>query len=284
MTKYFDVHNHLFNKNFLGKELLYRLMKELKKFLIKEEEVQKGVRGTPRGLKKIITVFKRYRKAIKVFMQNDSIAIYEELNKTYKGDFTLTPLTFDLTWCFASSADRGDGARTRAKVQQVFDSEMNSIFESIEKKARVMSRDYNAKASAVDDVLWQEYLAEKELLSVEAAALKEKEITRGGGIIPSASAGWDEQLRQIKELKGHPISCRGSTQGWYCRLCKRECRKRKALCRYKTLLPEWLFTHRSVAFWQRGTKRWPLCLVRGERHSDYCPQFGRRFRHTFKQR
>ncbi len=31
MPKYFDVHNHLFNKNFLAKELLYRLMKELKK-------------------------------------------------------------------------------------------------------------------------------------------------------------------------------------------------------------------------------------------------------------
>jgi hypothetical protein len=32
MNKYYDVHNHLFNKHFLAKELLYRMMKELKNF------------------------------------------------------------------------------------------------------------------------------------------------------------------------------------------------------------------------------------------------------------
>jgi predicted TIM-barrel fold metal-dependent hydrolase len=205
MAKYYDVHNHLFNKNFLGKELLYRLMKELKKFMIKEDEAQKGVRGTPHGLKKITTLFRRYRKAIRIFMQNDSTAIYEALNKTYKDDFILTPLTFDLTWCFASSADRGDGSTTGAKVLQVFDSEMNSVFQSIEKKARVLSRDYNAKSSPEDDAIWQEYLAEKELLTKEASALKEEEPSRDGGKIPGASAGWEEQLRQIEELKKHPV-------------------------------------------------------------------------------
>ena len=36
MEKYYDVHNHLFNKNFLAKELLSRMIKELKKLLRKQ--------------------------------------------------------------------------------------------------------------------------------------------------------------------------------------------------------------------------------------------------------
>jgi predicted TIM-barrel fold metal-dependent hydrolase len=203
MAKYFDVHNHLFNKHFLGKELLFRIMKEMKKLLIREEASERGVSGTSRGLKKIVTTFKRYRKAIKVFTQQNSMAIYEELNKTYKGDFILTPLTFDLTWCFTSSADRGVESKTIASVSDDFDKEMNAMFKSIEKNARGLSRDKNKSASPEEDALWQEYLKEKELLMKDARALEEDNLTRGG-IIPDASAGWEEQIRQIKELKEHP--------------------------------------------------------------------------------
>ena len=105
MSNYYDVHNHLFNKHFLGKELLYRMMKELRKFIDLQKDRSLD-RGPDRGLKNVITSLKRYKKAIKVFTRQNSVAIYEELNKTYKGEFILTPLTFDLTYCFAPSADR----------------------------------------------------------------------------------------------------------------------------------------------------------------------------------
>jgi predicted TIM-barrel fold metal-dependent hydrolase len=204
MAKYFDVHNHLFNKHFLGKELLFRIMKELKKFLSKKEETERGVSSTPRGLKRIVITIQRYRKAIKVFTMQNSVAIYEELNKTYKGDFILTPLTFDLTWCFTSSADRGIGRNASSSIHKDLDNEMDSMFKAIEKKARGLSRNKNERAISADDELWQEYLKEKKLLMKEVEALKEDELTRGG-IIPDASAGWEEQLRQIKELKEHPV-------------------------------------------------------------------------------
>jgi predicted TIM-barrel fold metal-dependent hydrolase len=213
MAKYFDVHNHLFNKNFLAKELLYRLMKELKKFLDQQDDEEREIRDSVRGLKKVISAFKRFSYTIKVFTRKDSIAIYEELNKTYKGEFILTPLTFDLTYCFAPSADRAIGAPPEPSVKDVFEREMNTMFEMIEDKARPLSRDFNTTASPEEDELWNEYLDEKSRFLANATSLEEqhqqntdRQVHERGiaDILPDSFDGFEEQLRQIIELRNHP--------------------------------------------------------------------------------
>lgn len=211
MSKYFDVHNHLFNKHFLGKELLYRMMKELRKFLDFQKDRSLD-RGADRGLKNVISSIKRYRKAIKVFNQKNSIAIYEELDKTYKGEFILTPLTFDLTYCFAPSADRDiQTAVSKDVVKDAFEDEMKIMFGMVEQQSRELSRDFNPNAKTTDDDIWKEYEAEKLMLMDDVAEFQKSDQstdvsagTRGLIKLPSASSGWEEQLRQIEELKKHP--------------------------------------------------------------------------------
>lgn len=210
MSKYFDVHNHLFNKHFLGKELLYRMMKELRKFIDLQKDRSLD-RGSDRGLKKIISSIKRYRKAIKVFNQKNSIAIYEELDKTYKGEFILTPLTFDLTYCFAPSADRDLQATPQDVVKNAFEDEMKIMFGMVEQQSRELSRDFNPNAGTEEDDIWKEYEAEKLMLMEDVAEFQESDQnsdvntgTRGILNLPDASSGWNEQLRQIEELKNHP--------------------------------------------------------------------------------
>jgi predicted TIM-barrel fold metal-dependent hydrolase len=211
MTKYFDVHNHLFNKDFLAKELLYRLMKEMKKFLhVEEEEEARGIRDTARGLKNVIQALRRYSYAIKVFTRKDSTAVYEEIDKTYKGEFILTPLMFDLTYCFAPSADR-DGSYGPG-LDEVFEREMGEMFEIVEQKTRSFSRDTNEKASLEEDQLWNEYQKEKEWVLKNAAILQnqhkvnlERQVQDRGLVnLPDSFDGFDEQIRQIKELKNNP--------------------------------------------------------------------------------
>jgi predicted TIM-barrel fold metal-dependent hydrolase len=208
MNKYYDVHNHLFNKHFLGKELLYRMMKELKKFLNFQKDRDLD-RGADRGLKDVITSLKRFKKAIKVFTQKNSIAIYEEIDKTYKGEFILTPLTFDLTYCFAASADRDLPADSQQNVKNAFESEMNSMFEMVEQQTRELSRDFNPDAGDDDDELWKEYEKEKAQFIKDSEDFQILDQTFEASTreirLPSAFDGWNEQLRQIEELKNHPV-------------------------------------------------------------------------------
>jgi predicted TIM-barrel fold metal-dependent hydrolase len=214
MTKYYDVHSHLFNKDFLAKELLYRLMKELKKFLHIEEEDEKdrGIRDSVRGLKNVIKALKRFSYAIKVFTRKNSIAVYEELDKTYKGEFILTPLTFDLTYCFAPSADRGINSEPEPSVNEVFEREMHEMFEMVEQKTRSLSRDFNDIASLEEDEVWNEYLKEKAWFMKKAGELQEQHAqnisrqVRDRGLIdfPDEFDGFKEQIRQITELRNHP--------------------------------------------------------------------------------
>ena len=214
MTKYFDVHNHLFNKDFLAKELLYRLMKEMKKFLHieEEEEKERGIKDTVQGLKNVIKALKRYSNAIKVFTRKNSISVYEELDKTYQGEFILTPLTFDLTYCFAPSADRDGTITAEPPLKEVFDREMNEMFEMVEQRTRSMSRDFNDRASLEEDELWNEYLKEKEWFIKNAGILQDQHARnisrqakeRGLIELPGSFDGFEEQIRQITELSNHP--------------------------------------------------------------------------------
>jgi predicted TIM-barrel fold metal-dependent hydrolase len=210
MDKYYDVHNHLFNKHFLGKELLYRMMKELRKFVDFQKERSLD-RGPDRGIKSVISTLKRYKHAIKIFTRKSSIAIYEELDKTYKGEFILTPLTFDLTYCFAPSADRDLPAGSDEIVKNAIEDEMNVMFNLIEDQTRSMSRVFNPYAESGDDQLWNEFLEEKEQFIKSAEEFQqsdeteESDGTRGIFKKRTPSDGWNEQLRQIEELKNHPV-------------------------------------------------------------------------------
>lgn len=211
MATYYDIHNHLFNKDFLAKELLYRLMKEIRKLLFEDDDQIRGFGDTVRGIKNVITVLKRYTYAIRVFSKKDSMAVYEELNKTYKGEFILTPLTFDLTYCFAPSPDR-DGVIRETPVRDVFAQHMNEMFEMVEQQTRSLSRDFNTGSSAAEDKLWKEYLKEKDKFMKNAAKLQtrhDRNLSRGSatrGIIdlPDAFDGFNEQLEQIKALANNP--------------------------------------------------------------------------------
>ncbi len=209
MNKYYDVHNHLFNKHFLGKELLYRMMKELRKFIDLQKDRSLD-RGPDRGLKNVITSLKRYRKAIKVFTQKNSIAIYEEIDKTYKGEFILTPLTFDLTYCFAPSADRDLSSGSQEIIKDAIEDEMNVMFDMVENQTRSMSRVFNPFAESEEDKLWNEFLEEKEEFMKNAEEFQQSDEisdsdgTRGIFKKRGPSDGWNEQLRQIEELKNHP--------------------------------------------------------------------------------
>ncbi len=209
MNKYYDVHNHLFNKHFLGKELLYRMMKELRKFIDLQKDRSLD-RGADRGLKSVITSLKRYRKAIKIFTQKNSIAIFEEINKTYKGEFILTPLTFDLTYCFAPTADREINTGAMDTIKDAIEDEMNVMFNMVEEQTRSMSRVFNPFAENDEDILWNEFLEEKEEFMKSAAELQQTDETPDSvgtrGIFKKHTPfdGWNEQLRQIKELKQHP--------------------------------------------------------------------------------
>ena len=209
MNKYFDVHNHLFNKHFLGKELLYRMMKELRKFIDLQQDRSLD-KGADRGLKDVITSLKRYKKAIKVFSAKNSIAIYEELDKTYKGEFILTPLTFDLTYCFAPTADRDLPAGSHEIVNAAIDDEMEVMFDMVENQTRSMSKAFNPFAETKEDELWNEFLEEKDLFLKNTEEFQKSEVvsdapgTRSIFNRPGPSDGWNEQLRQIEELKNHP--------------------------------------------------------------------------------
>lgn len=209
MSNYYDVHNHLFNKHFLGKELLYRMMKELRKFIDLQKDRSLD-RGPDRGLKNVITSLKRYKKAIKVFTRQNSVAIYEELNKTYKGEFILTPLTFDLTYCFAPSADRDITTGSQDTVKEAIEDEMNVMFNMVENQTRSMSRVFNPFAENDEDKLWNEFLLEKEEFMKIAEDFQQSDETPDAdgtrGIFKKRDPfdGWNEQIRQIEELKRHP--------------------------------------------------------------------------------
>lgn len=210
MEKYYDVHNHLFNKKFLAKELLYRMIKELKKLLNIQKE--RGLDRSPdRGIKNVINSLRRFIKAIRVLKQKNSTAVYEELDKTYNGEFILTPLTFDLTYCFASSPERDMDEIPRSIAKEAFEDEMKIMFEEVDQEVRSLSRDFNPNAIDSDDNLWKEYQAEKERFIQESSEFQEMEeehefVSDSRGLFKrrTETDGWDEQIRQIEELKNHP--------------------------------------------------------------------------------
>jgi hypothetical protein len=86
---------------------------------------------------------------------------------------------------------------------------MNSMFEMVEQQTRDLSRDFNPHAGTEEDELWKEYMEEKEQFMKEAEEFQELDQPFVAGTrdirLPGAFDGWNEQLRQIEELKNHPV-------------------------------------------------------------------------------
>ena len=200
-TMYYDIHIHLFNKDFLAKELLYRLMKEMRHQLGFEERRSLERSSLSRGLKSIIRKLRRYSHAINVFCRKNSAAVFEELDKTYQGEFIVTPLTFDLTWCFAPTADRELSPPTVHVVSKDFKREVERFFSIVESQNRVVHPGEQAYTPE-EAQLREKYLREKERLLENAQKLlnADQQLSR----VPGAFSGWEEQIRQLEEMKADP--------------------------------------------------------------------------------
>jgi predicted TIM-barrel fold metal-dependent hydrolase len=214
MATYYDIHNHLFNKRFLAKELLYRLLKEMKMLLQPddEEKRQRGLKDMVKKIKTIINLMRRYAHAIRVFSLQDSTAIYEELDKTYQGDFILTPLTFDLTWCFASTPDRDDEPAKEPDLREMFDNELEELVAPVERDFHSAVRDPSVLTNSEHETLWEDYLLQKDLFTKSISSLCEKPeantgLQQRGGVpsdLPDLLDGFNEQIRQLTEMKKNP--------------------------------------------------------------------------------
>jgi broad specificity phosphatase PhoE len=91
----------------------------------------------------------------------------------------LTPLTFDLTYCFASSPERDMDEIPRSIAKEAFEDEMRIMFEEVDQEVRSLSRDFNPGAMDTDDNLWKEYQAEKEQFIQESNEFQEMEEEHG---------------------------------------------------------------------------------------------------------
>lgn len=200
-TMYYDIHNHLFNKNFLARELLYRLMKEMRNQLGFRERLNRGESDQLRGLKGMIRKLRRYSHAMSVFCRKNSAAIFDELDKTYKGEFILTPLTFDLTWCFAPTADREAALQPGEATARDFRREADRFFGSVESGNRLLTP--GELPESEEGALWRgKYLREKERFLENAGKLldADRQLSR----VPGAFRGWEEQIRQLAAMKEDP--------------------------------------------------------------------------------
>lgn len=191
---YYDIHCHLFNKDFLVKELLYRLFIEIKKLVSAEYPKQRGL--IPDNFKKKLRALKRIAGFLKTGFKQDSASIYDELCSLYQDqDFIITPLMFDLTWCFSSSADRAhiDG---------------NMIVEMIETELARSFRDKRRNVAGIDQDLQikiDEQLDEiKQILSDWKNVEQLQPQTRSlfdSFALPGPEDGFNEQIRQLVKLK-----------------------------------------------------------------------------------
>ena len=101
-------------------------------------------------------------------------------------------------------------ADTQQVVKDAFENEMNSMFEMVEDQSRNLSRDFNPDAGIEEDELWNEYMKEKEQFMKDAEEFQESDETAEAGTrdifqVRGPFDGWNEQLRQIEELKNHPV-------------------------------------------------------------------------------
>jgi len=175
------------------KELLYRLLMEIKNLFSSDGEKQRGLISNILNTK--LKTLKRITGFLKTGIRQDSISIYNELCSLYDEDFIGTPLMFDLTWCFTSSADR-----SHFESNQVID----LITVELSKLSATEFREGSLSAGMEINKI------EKEVNQIKRYLIKwqeEKKHVRSERslldslIIPGAEDGFNEQIRQLADLK-----------------------------------------------------------------------------------
>lgn len=132
MSKPVDIHCHVFNRDILTYRILFNLIESLVFAFIYRQK--KKVNSNE------ITAFagelRRIVNFLKAAMKESSVEVYNEMqaeySKVYNQDFIITPLTFDLYFCFKGSM------RIKKKEEEISGEEMKSLTGNINRRVLVL--------------------------------------------------------------------------------------------------------------------------------------------------
>ncbi|HAQ64246.1 MAG TPA: hypothetical protein DCR43_00060 [Bacteroidales bacterium] len=218
----YDIHCHLFNRTFLAKELFALLVREIKKLLLNQNKpeinAEKGIIDTVESvidrLRNIIETIRRVNAFLKIGLKKDSTAIFDEMNKVYNDRFIITPLMFDLKWCFVESAGAVKGMKSEItepallfyQVKRELFAQVTRIKAELKVSEKAIARtDEVAKLKKeIDREInnLNKHVAELELSELESVELQASD--KGTSDADSLFDGFSEQIRQLAELKSRP--------------------------------------------------------------------------------
>jgi len=220
MEPKFDIHLHLFNKTFLAKELYFRLIQIIHHLFDPEEKsTEKGLFDSVgqklEKIRSIIQTLKRINNFLHIGFQSNSTEVCDELNQHYRNEFILTPLMFDLTYCFVSSAYGTKELSKPVDYFRILDKQKKDFVKKVEKLTPSVKQ--GVKEFTVIDKREQKLLIEldKELAEFNKLTEELKKTNRKNNIqkrqlskdldgIPGEADGFHEQIRQLKVLQGTP--------------------------------------------------------------------------------
>jgi predicted TIM-barrel fold metal-dependent hydrolase len=220
MEPRFDIHLHLFNKTFLAKELYFRLIQIVHNLFDPEEKKEeRGLFDTIgkklEKIKSILQAIKRINNFLHIGFQENSTEVCNELNQHYKNEFILTPLMFDLTYCFVSSAVVTRGLTRPVDYFSILEKQKKAFLQQVEQIAPSIKE--GARALPVKNKQEQKLLTEleKELnefkkLTAELKKsdqkdnIRKRQLTKELDGIPGEADGFREQILQLKALKSNP--------------------------------------------------------------------------------
>ena len=220
METRFDIHLHLFNKTFLAKELYFRLIQVIHQLFDPDEKIaEKGLFDSIgkrlEKIKLVILTIKRINNFLHVGFQANSTEVFNELNQHYKDEFILTPLMFDLTYCFVSSAIGTkelakpiDYFKILEKRKQAFVKQVEQLAPSIKEGARaitVKDKREQKLLTELDRELKQFKTLTGELKkSDKKDTVRKRQLSKDLDGIPGEADGFHEQILQLKALKSNP--------------------------------------------------------------------------------
>jgi predicted TIM-barrel fold metal-dependent hydrolase len=220
MEPRFDIHLHLFNKTFLAKELYFRLIQVIHQLFEPDKKIaEKGIFDTLKNklekIKSIIQAIRRINSFLHVGFRSDSTEVCDELNQYYKNEFILTPLMFDLTYCFVSSAIGTKGLEKPVDYFKILEKQKNTFLKKVElisppvdKGNRAITPKDKRKQKLLTEL--EKELKEFKTLTEELKKSDRKDAVRKRALskdldgIPGEADGFREQILQLKVLKASP--------------------------------------------------------------------------------
>lgn len=199
---YYDIHSHLFNKDFISKELLYRLLQELRTIMYGDDDGAKGtLSSNSRG---ILQTIRRINSFLRIVLKSSSTGIYAEINRIYQDEYISVPLMMDLTWCF-------DSKPLRTEKQTMFDevrSELLSLNKQATSQQMLKGKVLSKREANVMEMIEKEYQkTEKLLTQLQIAEKKERDIllkSPSSKSYPDNWAGFNYQIQQLEQVKNRP--------------------------------------------------------------------------------